>query len=61
MAAKIMIRDSINGSYYFVLKSKNGATLMQSNYFLGKNYCIKSIKSVQKLLAEEVTVVDATK
>jgi uncharacterized protein YegP (UPF0339 family) len=48
MTGKFVVKTSKNGKCYFVLKAKNGKTLMQSEMYETKASCLKGIESVRK-------------
>lgn len=54
---KFEIKVSKNGKWHFVLKAKNGKTLMQSEMYETKASCLKGIASVRKN-APDAEVVD---
>jgi len=58
MKGKFEVKVATNGTYYFVLKSRNGATLAQSEMYQSKASCLQGIDSLKRI-AVEAEVVDA--
>ena len=48
MSAKYFIRTARNGQYYFVLKARNGRTVLKSEEYKTLRGCKGGINSVQK-------------
>ena len=54
--SKFEVKVATNGKHYFVLKAKNGATLVQSEMYQSKNACLKGIETVRKVAVDAVIV-----
>lgn len=52
MNSKYIIRKSINGQYYWVLKARNGETLIKSETYTTKQSCINGINSSKVSIAD---------
>ena len=54
--SKFEVKVATNGKHYFVLKARNGATLVQSEMYQSKNACLKGIETVRKVAVDAVIV-----
>ena len=48
MTAKFKLKTAKDGQYYFVLKAKNGQTLVTSEMYKKRSSALKGIASVKK-------------
>ena len=55
---KFVVKTSRKGQCYFVLKAKNGKTLVQSEMYETKASCLKGIESVRKNVPDAEVVDD---
>lgn len=57
MKGKFEVKVAKNGKYYFVLRSRNGTTLVQSEMYESKSACTNGI-AVVKRIAANAEIVD---
>jgi uncharacterized protein YegP (UPF0339 family) len=53
---KFIIKKSMNGQFYFVLKARNGEVLCTSELYTTERMCRKGISAVKKSLFAQILV-----
>ena len=56
MKSKYFIKKAVNGQFYFVLKARNGRTVLTSETYKSKRGCLTGIKSIQKNGATDIII-----